>query len=311
MVKYVIFPIVSRVLALLRILIISLRGKKDEIHVILNDSIGDDIYGMAYIKAFKEFTHKRIVIHCLKSRVFLINGYKGAFDYYYEYEKRSIPWRSIQYISLYKGLIKIARLFKIYSVSPAFFVNLAGEDDRDCLTLIRDEMLRIPVDSECCLPDFSDIECSDASNGFVFSNNGIILNTESRSINNDNSEFFAYVAKVLNEKGYDLYTNVLGNQKPIPGTKALNCGLEDFIRFASKAKAIVSVRTGLLDLVVNSKCPKFVVYFSLIMKERNDKTFFDRYTFKAWNVNNVKEYIFTDYNKAIGEFESFMNDCQL
>lgn len=46
-----------------------------------------------------------------------------------------------------------------------------------------------------------------------------------------------------------MYSNVVGDQAPVKGSKALRCGFDELLAIAARARAVISIRTGMLDFI--------------------------------------------------------------
>ncbi len=83
--------------------------------------------------------------------------------------------------------------------------------------------------------------------------------SKSEDAGHEGNKFFAECAKILGEKGYLVYTNVVGGQRTVPGSRELRCGVEDLYRIAGKIPLIVSLRSGILDVVAPTGVNMFSV----------------------------------------------------
>jgi len=72
--------------------------------------------------------------------------------------------------------------------------------------------------------------------------------------------FWENIAKSFQTKGYDVYTNVSGNQKPIKETKSLSCSLEVIPSVINLAGRAISCRCGLCDWLFLNKCNLTVIH---------------------------------------------------
>jgi hypothetical protein len=101
----------------------------------------------------------------------------------------------------------------------------------------------------------------------------IIINPFSNSaiINN---LFWEKLVEKISQDGIDIYCNVFGNEKPIKGTKELKCTVQEFYALSSRAKYILSIRTGLMDYIMNS-CKNMVVIYDRLLN-------YYAYSLSAW-----------------------------
>ena len=61
-------------------------------------------------------------------------------------------------------------------------------------------------------------------------------------------------------QGYDVYTNVVGDEKPINGTMALTAKISEMIPIVEKAGTFIGIRSGLCDVIKYSNCDKYAFY---------------------------------------------------
>ncbi|MBR4227361.1 MAG: hypothetical protein IKR86_11505 [Candidatus Methanomethylophilaceae archaeon] len=71
----------------------------------------------------------------------------------------------------------------------------------------------------------------------------------------DTERFQVLMEKIVtffSERGFKLYTNVVGNQKPIPGTLPLTTSVSELVSVAHLFSHVISVSTGLADVLINT-----------------------------------------------------------
>ncbi len=73
-------------------------------------------------------------------------------------------------------------------------------------------------------------------------------------------EFWARLAQGCTDRGYTVCTNVAGDEDPIPGTYALSFAPEHAVPILDSLGYLVSVRSGLCDLVSSSTATKIVLF---------------------------------------------------
>lgn len=89
----------------------------------------------------------------------------------------------------------------------------------------------------------------------------VLLAPYSDSISSLKEEEWEYIARKLYEKGYKVFTNC-GNEyeKAIPGTTPINVKFEELGMFLDACGLLISVRSGLCDIVCTSTCRKIIFY---------------------------------------------------
>ncbi|MBR3516855.1 MAG: hypothetical protein IKO10_11125 [Lachnospiraceae bacterium] len=71
--------------------------------------------------------------------------------------------------------------------------------------------------------------------------------------------FWEKLVDVLSDKGYEVYTNIAKNEKAIKGTRELYVTLADIAKCAEIAKCVVSIRSGLCDMLAFTKAKMIVI----------------------------------------------------
>lgn len=105
---------------------------------------------------------------------------------------------------------------------------------------------------------------------------------------------------------YSIYTNVIGEQKPINGTQELRCSIYELFEVVKKSSLVISTRSGILDYLVPTDIDMFVIYENCSEKLKN------MYHLSSWNrYGRIKELYATniveDTPKIIDELKMFLN----
>lgn len=126
----------------------------------------------------------------------------------------------------------------------------------------------------------------------------VVLNPYSSSIvlGAAGEEFFEQACDFLNSRGYVVYTNVINDQKPVKGSLALRCPLEEMLGIAEKIPLVVSLRSGILDLLVPAGTNMFVI--------QNKLELFIWWNMKNWDCSGSIKQIY--YEAQPGDAEMLM-----
>ncbi|GHU41419.1 hypothetical protein FACS1894111_03690 [Clostridia bacterium] len=73
-------------------------------------------------------------------------------------------------------------------------------------------------------------------------------------------EFWEKIAADYSAKGYEIFTNAVGDELPICGTWLLNIPLSQMISAAEYAGTFIGIRSGLCDVLHSAKCHKTIVF---------------------------------------------------
>ncbi|MBQ7286716.1 MAG: hypothetical protein IJW73_03040 [Candidatus Gastranaerophilales bacterium] len=90
--------------------------------------------------------------------------------------------------------------------------------------------------------------------------NFILLAPEAKSCKELPISFWKNLAEKLKEKGYDVYLNIINSNNKINGLKSTKLNLKEIFYLAKKARAIVSLRSGLSEFLLPTKTPNFAIY---------------------------------------------------
>ena len=81
----------------------------------------------------------------------------------------------------------------------------------------------------------------------------IVLAPRSHALGFLGDAFWENLARKLSERGFIVYTNVGGKEKPVAGTQPLAVSFEELFYLAGEINCVISHRSGLLDYLVFSK----------------------------------------------------------
>lgn len=88
----------------------------------------------------------------------------------------------------------------------------------------------------------------------------LILSPYAKSMVKIPSEYWDRVIKENIEKGFQVYTNVAGEEQPLEGTKPLNIPINQMVSAAEYAGNFIGIRSGLCDILNTARCRKTVVF---------------------------------------------------
>jgi len=109
------------------------------------------------------------------------------------------------------------------------------------------------------------------------------------------------VVKILKRKGYVVCTNCYGSELPIPGTSAIQFSYEEALDVLDYAGGFISVRSGLCDVVSNSKCNFLVIYESSYLASD-----YEYFSIKKMGLNNnVNEIEYETGDKLYKDVSTF------
>lgn len=98
-------------------------------------------------------------------------------------------------------------------------------------------------------------ECS-----FMEKGNAVILSPYGKSVAGIDMQIWRQIISHYREKKAQVYTNVAGEEKPLPGTSALRISLMELKSAAERAGTFIGVRSGLCDVIKDAGCRKIVLF---------------------------------------------------
>lgn len=283
------------------------RKLDEDLVIILSNSLGDQIYGLAYVDEIKlKNPNKSIVVISSKKFSYFLKNYVGIDKLLY---KEDLDFLTNDEIDSYicssyaseKGL-----KYDIYNATVAFYKKCYNANNPDLLYQLRSHVFNIDEErkDDITYPIFDSItELSIKPD----KNKTIILNPYSNSLAGTNMLMWESIANKLNTKGYDLYTNAYGDQKTISGTKRLDCKMDEIFAICKHIKAVISIRSGFTDAIVSSNVDMVVIY------DRVDQNWRKMHSLESWNAKGRVCEIETNQvslNELINKVELFLNEAK-
>ncbi len=306
-------PIKHTILGNYQIWKISKSLAEDEVAVTMTNAIGDDIYGLAYLRAFKNIYGVKIVLYGLKSKAKLYDNYGDTIDRKVYFNKTEAEWKRIQSISMLRKLIRKSIRHKIYPILMHQYYHQPEHDDgRNFLDVLGKDFFNLPISQKGIIqyPDFSKAPITTIIDFDSKKDKIVVINPYSSSMDNSMMELYERIAVYLQKLGYILYTNVIRDQEPVANTMSLDCSIFEFYAICNQIPMVISTRSGILDLVISSKTNFLVYYLPFVHNgwRFNNDVFYHRYTLKAWGTNNVTEHMVEDEFSAYKFFIDYMAD---
>lgn len=94
----------------------------------------------------------------------------------------------------------------------------------------------------------------------IRSGKSVILAPYAKSVTALQSEVWERIVQEYRDRGYDCYTNVAGEEKPLPDTKPISPTIAQIRSLAEKAGTFIGIRSGLCDVVRDAACKKIALY---------------------------------------------------
>ncbi len=88
----------------------------------------------------------------------------------------------------------------------------------------------------------------------------VILSPYAKSIANISKIYWKQIVSYYKKKGYQVFTNTAGEEKPLEGTIRLEVRLSELSSIVERAGTFVGIRSGLCDVIREANCKKVVLY---------------------------------------------------
>lgn len=88
----------------------------------------------------------------------------------------------------------------------------------------------------------------------------VILSPYAKSVTALRQEVWAQIVDYYKAKGYVCYTNVAGDERPLPGTQLISPAIFEIQSVAERAGTFIGIRSGLCDVLREASCRKIALY---------------------------------------------------
>lgn len=246
-------------------------------------AVGDLVYAMACLEAWRKINpEKKIVLIADPNKKEIIESY-SCFDEVLYYGRNTKLGEEIL-VHLNGSWIYsfVGRNRGIYNTIPAQIYG--RRSGRNNLELLK-EYLRLPRESQITLPHPRKVQIIAIPDFEKIKNKIVIINPYSSSKTICFCvELLSMIIEKLKGKGFCVYSNIVGEQKPLSGTYPLRCGLLEMYSIADEIPLVVSVRSGIMDWLVSTNSKKFVIYGG-----NGSDGFSKMFDLTTWGTGNCKE----------------------
>lgn len=94
----------------------------------------------------------------------------------------------------------------------------------------------------------------------IRSGKSVILSPYAKSVTALQQDIWDQIVDYYKEKGYICYTNVVGEEKPLPGTQPISPAISEIQSVAERAGIFIGIRSGLCDVLREASCRKTAIY---------------------------------------------------
>lgn len=273
-----------------------IRENEDDLVILLLKGIGDSAYGLSFIESLKEkYPSQNIIVIGNKKLQGFIESYP-CIDRFIPYDLSKGDYKKYKPFLDCERIMIIGDKAGIFNTDP--YQKRSGTET-SAIELLRHQVFHLSDDCRLTYPKIANRQIESIDGFSEICSKIVIMNPYSNSISSDETELYEEMGALLREKGYIPYTNLVQGQEGISGTGELYCSIEEFAAIVERVAGVVSVRSGILDMVVDTGTPIFAVYSSCT--ERFKRI----YDLHAWKGKSPIEEVFCDRMSRDGIMNRF------
>ncbi len=239
-----------------------IKRKKDTHYLVLGNGIGDSLTALAYLKEYKR-KNKIAHITAIGAPAYirqLISFYPREVNdviYLKKWQVSSI--NEFSRTSLGRYLITFPHRDIVTFTWICFVLPLRAIYLNETLSLAlyaKAIVYQIDLDTKPEPPQIPNVDiCDFISKYHVDKDKTVFFNIEANTVQLTVTKLFVELADYLIRKGFRVLTFTANDkQKPVEGSTAVPCTLEEAYRLAEYGGTLVGLRSGFLDFMVFSKC---------------------------------------------------------
>ena len=295
--KRKIFYLISFPCSYIALTLLLCAKRKNEILVLFNMAFGDFIYSLSFWENLrKKYINKKIVFVVSDKFKPIIENLEIQPDRIIYLTHNSIKHLIIECLCLPPKEINIGDIaFKHDILYALAFACKKVKKDKNSGNR---KLLSQALDVEEKPITFPRIKKLPITSILDFNKNKkkiCILNPYSTSMN-FSLGLYENICQSLINRGYVVYTNIIGSQQTIKGSKPLSCSIYELYNIACEIPLIVSIRSGILDFIISSGINMFVLYE---IKSSQEEQIANHYTLSEWGPHGKLEEIILTPNSEI------------
>lgn len=118
--------------------------------------------------------------------------------------------------------------------------------------------------------------------------NAVIFSPYAKSVTTLSKEFWKDIVNDYLQRGFQCFTNVVGDESPIEGTLPISPAISEVQSVVERAGHFVGIRSGLCDVIRYADCEKIALYPDYNYSDTKWKAI-DMYALEAWKNIVVEE----------------------
>ena len=159
---------------------------------------------------------------------------------------------------------------------------------------------------------FPEIHCPEDNSAFMIrlgmkKNRTVILSPYANTVGELPLIFWVKLAEDLVREGFSVFTNTVGEQKPIKGTAKLDIPLNESGTYLEYAGYFVALRNGLCDIVGQAKCSQIIIFRERVQLHLSEMEFNDLHVDGVSANAMYVTYDEDDYGKSVCDVKALIN----
>lgn len=236
-----------------------IQDKKDnDIYLAAYHSLGDTLYALSVIKAIHEkYPDKKIVV-AGNGRFEEIFSSINNIDKLILFKGKKL--RQLHSILSFPSLVEESSKHGIINMHVSKYYEQYRRilNDRRAMNIYR-KIFDLPENAPITYHLMKTIPVSSIENFDAIKSRTVIINPYSISMP-CTMTIYESMCDELVRRGFKVFTNVVGSQQALKGSEPLRCSIQELYSIACNIPLVVSIRSGILDLMIPSGISMFVVY---------------------------------------------------
>ena len=238
-------------------------------------SIGDVFYAMSYLPYFLEKKQqKKVVVAVIGDacrKVVEIFGYKCIEVYSWNDMTELV--QAVLYKKDCNSFVSHNDKPYVTNVSDILYKKLISFEKMYCCGVYG-----LPIDTQ----PFKPSNIKDYKDQYkIKSGKSVILSPYANSVTNLSNTIWLEIVEFYKNSGYNIYTNAVGNEKEILGTKKISLPLDEMQSLVEEAGIFIGLRSGLCDIIKYADCKKIALYSDYYFSKTRWKSI-DVFSLDGW-----------------------------
>lgn len=231
-----------------------------DVVIVTPDKMGDLLYLLSFLNGFiRENEGKKVLVLGNISKELFFTNYRIPQNNTILIEDAD-EWEKLQSLLENRFIFRKAWKENFIFSSPLSLVSFLYVKPWTYIGLQK-KILRLKKSTKPAFPIVQHSYIKSIDNFDQICDRIIVINQYSNS-SRVPEECFDYLSTILTNKGYIVYSNVVGAQKAAKCARPLNCSFEELHEICSRSLLVISARSGVVDFVLSDVKRMAVIYSS-------------------------------------------------